>query len=200
MSPTEATLLVHRIREGDPDAAEALLPLVYEQLRATAGSYFRAQRADHTLQPTALVHEAYLKLVRAPDNDWEGRAHFCAVAAKAMKQILSDHARSKRAAKRGGPRGPAGRVAVTSVESPSSHAAIDLLALDEALDELAAIDGQGAEVVHLRFFGGLSNEDAARVLGVSLSTVERSWRRCRAWLRSRLGDPGATESAQGATG
>lgn len=187
---TGATVLLRRVQQGDAAAASELLPVVYEQLRATAGSFFRAQQASHTLQPTALVHEAYLKLVGSAGTEWEGRSHFCAVAATAMRQILLDHARTKRAAKRGG---QAGRAALTAVESPSSSEAIDLVALDEALTRLNEIDPEGARVVELRFFGGLSNEQIADVVGTSRPTVERSWRRCRAWLKTHLGAGTETE-------
>lgn len=188
ISPTEATLLLQRVQQGDESAAEHLLPLVYEQLRATAGSFFRAQRADHTLQPTALVHEAYVKLVQSSDAQWEGRAHFCAVAAKAMRQILHDHARRKKAAKRSA---DGHRELLTHIETPSSGSAIGLIELDEALSDLAAIDERSAHIVELRFFGGLTNEQIARVIDTSLPTVERSWRRSRAWLKTRLGDAAA---------
>lgn len=183
MSPADVTLLLQRVQQGDESATEHLLPLVYEQLRATAGSFFRAQRSDHTLQPTALVHEAYLKLVNSPGNEWDGRSHFCAVAAKAMRQILTDHARVKRAAKRSS---NGARVSLTSVETPSGDGSIDLIDLDDALAALNEIDERGARIVELRYFGGLTNEQITVLLDVSLPTVDRSWRRCRAWLKTRL--------------
>ena len=189
---SEATLLLRRVQEGDVSAGESLLPLVYEQLRATAGSFFRTQPADHTLQPTALVHEAYLKLVGGGGDGWEGRAHFCAVAARAMRQILQDHARGKRAAKRGGDRS---KESITFIQTPSHSDRVDLLVLDEALDALSAIDAQGARVVELRFFGGLTHEHIADVMGISRPTVERLWRRSRAWLGTRL-SPDAAGSTE----
>ena len=179
----DVTVLLDRVAGGDTAATDQLLELVYEQLRATAGRYFRAQSADHTLQPTALVHEAYLKLIGNPDKDWDGRAHFCAVAATAMRHILSNHARGKRAEKRGGTRE---REPLTQIESPSGSAAIDLLVLDEVLGRLAAVDERGSRIVELRYFGGLTNEEIAEVIDASLSTVERTWRRCKAWIKAEL--------------
>lgn len=181
--PGDATLLLHRLERGDAAAAKELLPLVYDQLRATAGSFFRMQSSDHTLQPTALVHEAYLKLVRTPEGRWQGQAHFCAVAATAMRQILQNHARDKRAEKRGG---GAQRLPLTTIAMPSTSEPVDLLELDEALTELGGIDERGARIIELRFFGGLSNDEIADLLGTSRPTVERSWRRSRAWLKARL--------------
>lgn len=181
--PPAITLLLHQAQKGFDGAADRLLEVVYEQLRATAGSYFRNQEASHTLQPTALVHEAYLKLVGNPDKKWEGHAHFCAVASTAMRHILRDHARAKRAAKRGGEHQ---REPLTQIESPSSNTAVDLLALEDALEALGEVDERAARVVELRYFGGLSNEEIAEVLGMSLSTVERAWRKSRAWIKAEL--------------
>lgn len=188
-----ATVLLQRVQYGDADAARDLLPLVYEQLRATAGSFFRAQQHNHTLQPTALVHEAYLKLVGNVETQWEGRSHFCAVAATAMRQILLDHARAKRALKRGG---DAQKKELTNIETPSSSEVIDLLALDEALTRLTEIDADGARIVELRFFGGLTNEQIADLLRMSRPTVERSWRRCRAWLRTQISGDADVQDAE----
>lgn len=185
----EATLLLERVRAGDDAAAQALLPLVYDQLRAMAGSYFRGQRADHTLQPTALVHEAYVKLVQGADIDWQSEAHFCAVAARAMRQILTDHARARAALKRGGGGGGGEvveRVPLEGVTSPSGEHAIDPLVLEEALVRLEQMDERQARIVELWFFGGLTVEQVAMVLGTSTSTIERAWRRCRAWLADEL--------------
>ena len=183
--PLEATQLLERLADGDAGAAEDLLPLVYRELRARAGSYFRGQRADPTLQPTALVHEAYLRLVRAPDAEWRGRAHFCAVAATAMRRILINHARTKRAANRA----VAGRREnATAISTPSHGSAIDLLALDDALAKLTKLDPRMTRLVELRFFGGLSVEEVAGVLEVSTSTVQKEWRRTRAWLIDELGE------------
>lgn len=188
----DATRLIARLRDGDQDAASELLPIVYDELRARAGAFFRGQRSDHTLQPTALVHEAFLKLAQSESNNWLNRANFCAVAATAMRQILADHARAKMTAKRGGGM----RRQVTTIAAPSSDGAVDLLALHEALEKLADIDARQAHIVELRFFGGLTIEETAAVLDVSESVVERSWRRSRAWLRVELdgAPPTATDN------
>ncbi len=186
-NPHDATLLLARAGAGNASAAAELLPLVYEQLRDMAGSYFRGQPADQTLQPTALVHEAYLKLVRVPDGNWESRVHFCAVAATAMRQILHDRARRRRAAKRGG---DAKRVPLEQMETPSGGHPVDMVALDDALEHLAALDARQARIVELRFFGGLTIEQVGDVLGVSHTTVENDWRVARAWLSRELGGGG----------
>lgn len=185
-SPGDATLLLDRCRHGDPDAAAALLPLVYEQLRGLAASYLHRKvglRGAHTLQPTALVHEAYLKLIRASDQTFEGREHFCAVASLAMRQILTDHARRKRAAKRGG---DAVAEMLDGIEEPSGAGAIDIVALDDALTRLAALDPREARIVELRYFGGLTIEEVARHFDVSTRSIERAWRKTRAWLSREL--------------
>ena len=202
LPPAEATLLLHKAASGDRVAAEQLLPLVYEQLRALAGSQFAAQpggaKSGHTLQPTALVHEAYVRLIRAPEGgEYESRGHFMAVAAMAMRQILTDHARRKRAAKRGGGDLAGQRVDFTIVEStvPSSDRSpqalgtkggLDVEQLDDVLSELERLDPRRHRVVCLRFFGGLEMSEVARIIGVSLSTVEADWRSARAWLAVRL--------------
>jgi RNA polymerase sigma factor (TIGR02999 family) len=171
---------------------DELLPLVYGEMRRQAARYLRSQPPGHTLQTTALVHEAYLRLV-GPDGagaDWQGRAHFFGVAAQAMRSILVDHARARRAAKRGGglraltlsAAEAAGTRANGAVESE-----VDVVALDEALARLAALDPRQARVVELRYFGGLNIEETAYTLGVSHSTVEREWRTARLWLRRELG-------------
>jgi RNA polymerase sigma factor (TIGR02999 family) len=183
IDPHHATALLVRVNEGDVAAANELLPLVYEQLRALAGSYFRGQPADHSLQPTALVHEAYLKLVNAPSSNWQGRVHFCAVAATAMRQILHDRARRRRTAKRGG---DARRVPLEQMETPTGGEKIDLVALDEALERLGQLAPRQARIVELRFFGGLTIAQAADVLAVSPATVENDWRVARAWLNREL--------------
>jgi RNA polymerase sigma factor (TIGR02999 family) len=181
----DATALLARASAGDSAAAHELLPLVYSQLRALAGSYYRGQAADHTLQPTALVHEAYLKLVHVPERRWQDRVHFCAVAATAMRQILHDRARRRRAAKRGG---DARREPLEQLESPSKSAPVDMVALDEALERLQELDARQARLVELRFFGGLTNSEVAQILQVSSRTVEKEWRRVRAWLSRELSD------------
>lgn len=181
--PREATMILQQLGEGDASAAERLLPLVYEELRALAGSHFRGQRANHTLQPTALVHEAFVRLIDQPDGKWNSRAHFFAVAATAMRQILTDHARRKMADKRGGGWDKVGLEQVGG----APQADLDVVALDEALTKLAQLDPRRHRVVELRFFGGLSMEEIAEVLGVSKTTVESDWRGARAWLASEIG-------------
>ncbi len=182
--PGEITEILQRVRRGEHSAAAALLPVVYDELRRLAGSYFQSQNADHTLEPTALVHEAYAKLAGAADDEWANRAHFFGVAAKAMRQVLTDHARRKKAAKRGG---GYDRVTLSGlITPPDGVSQIDLIALDEALEKLSARYPQQARVVELRFLAGLPLEEAARVLGVSASTVERKWLMARAWLRREL--------------
>ncbi len=179
------TVLLDRIRGGDEAAVSDLLPLVYDQLRALAGSYFRNQRPDHTLQPTALVHEAYVKLVRS-DSAFMNRAHFCAVAATAMRQVLVNHARDKAAAKRKPAHGA--EVDLTlSFEPASGVSVVDILALDEALERLTELDENLATLVELRCFGGLSGEEIAAIQGVSGSAISQRWRAARAWLTKALG-------------
>ncbi|MEZ6243327.1 MAG: ECF-type sigma factor [Phycisphaerales bacterium] len=184
----DATMLLGRIANGDSAAAEDLLPIVYAELRARAGAYFRGQPMNHTLQPTALVHEAYVKLVNAQSGEWSGRAHFCAVAATAMRQILVDHARRREAAARAREAHVGSR---TQIASPSRSPAVDLLELDDAIRKLAALDERQAKLVELRFFGGMSNAQVADVLNVSMSTVEKEWRKVRAWMLRELSAEGA---------
>ena len=180
----QATQVLARINDGDASAAAQLLPLVYEELRALAGSHFKRQRPDHTLQPTALVHEAFVRLIDQTNAQWNDRAHFFAVAATAMRQILTDHARRRMADKRGG---DWERVTLDqTVAASDDHEQIDLVALDEVLTRLAAMDARKHRIVELRFFGGLSVDDVARVLGVSKTTVEGDWRAARAWLSHEL--------------
>jgi len=176
-----------RWRSGDPTALDDLLPRVYDELRALADAYMRRERAGHTLQPTALVHEAFLRLLRLPPGSVQNRIHFFALAAQAMRRILADHARRHRAAKRGG---GAVRVPLELVEggAPATPAGDDVAAddLDAALDDLAKLDERQARVVELRFFGGLSIEETAEVLAVSPATVKRDWLVARAWLHREL--------------
>lgn len=185
MAGSKATLILEQIAEGDTAAVDRLLPMVYQELRALAGSYFRQQVASHTLEPTALVHEAFLKLVSTTDIRWEGRSHFFAVAAKAMREILADHARRKRAEKRGG---DWQRITLSRLDSDQRHDEIDVLDLDAALKKLAELDERQARIIELRFFGGLTVEEAATVMGISPRTAEYDWRIARAWLRSELQD------------
>lgn len=168
---------------GTGASAAALLERVYDELRALAGGYLRRQAQGHTLQPTALVHEAYLRVADRSGSSFEGRAHFSALCAVAMRCILSDHARRRQAAKRGGVHE---RVGLTDLDVPGNRPPVDALALDEALTELARRDERQARVVEYRYFGGLTVLEVAEVLGVSRSTVEDDWRMARAWLRVQL--------------
>ncbi len=180
---SEATQILAEMAAGDRSAAQRLLPMIYDEFRSLAARYLGRERAGHTLEPTALVHEAYMRLVDQSRVNWQGRTHFFAVGAQLMRRILVDHARHKGRAKRGG-----GRARITLDE----HVAIspqrdeDLLALDEALQKLAQVDPRQAQVVELRFFGGLSVDEVAQVLGVSKRTVESDWTMVRAWLRREL--------------
>lgn len=176
---SQATILLRRISDGDRDAANDLLPLVYTELRARASSYFRNQPADHTLQPTALVHDAFIKMIDSRDPQWQDRTHFCAVAATAMRQILIDHARRRRVAEKA-PKSPLTMVPATD------EWVIDLLDLENALTQLAEYNERFAKIVELRFFGSLTIEQTAKVLGVSDSTIEKEWRKVRAWLIREL--------------
>ncbi|HEU4389319.1 MAG TPA: sigma-70 family RNA polymerase sigma factor [Blastocatellia bacterium] len=167
---------------GDREALNKLLPLVYDEVRRLANSYLRREQAGHTLQPTALVHEAYLRLIDQ-NVPWQNRAHFMGVAAQMMRRVLIDHARSRLASKRGG---GAVKVALDDAIDLSDERAGELLALDEALTELAEFDPDRARVVELRYFAGLSIEETAKVLGVGTATVIRQWRMTRAWLYDRV--------------
>jgi RNA polymerase sigma-70 factor, ECF subfamily len=183
-SSQQVTGLLGQAAEGDRAAAEALFPVVYEQLRALAGSYFKAQPADHTLQPTALVHEAYLKMFNQTQVGARDRAHFFALAARIMRQILVDHARSSRSVKRGG---GLDRISLDQAVTPMPAASLDLIALDNALQKLAAKDENKSRLVELRFFGGLTSEEAADALNISRTQAAREWRFARAWLIDELG-------------
>ena len=183
------TELLVRWRGGDKAALDALMPLVYSELRRIANRYLQAERSDHTLQSTALVHEAYVRLTNQQLPQWQNRAHFFAVAAQLMRQILVDHARSHRASKRGG---EVYKLALDDAEDQQKPIDIDIVALDDALKSLTAMDAQQGKVVELKFFGGLSNEDTAEVLGISTSTVKRDWTTARAWLFRELNRSEAT--------
>lgn len=159
------------------------MPLVYDELRRLARHYLQRERADHTLQSTALVHEAYARLIGQNSPDWQNRAHFFGVAAQLMRQILVDYARSHRAAKRGG---SVCKLPLDDADSHASKADIDVIALDDALQSLAKLDPQQSRVVELRFFAGLSIEDTSEVLGLSPSTVKRDWNTARVWLYREL--------------
>jgi len=169
--------------DGRPEALEALLPLVYAELRSLASGYLRRERGDHTLQPTALVHEAYLRLVDQRRVKWRNRAHFYGIAARMMRRVLVDHARAKHAVRRGG---GVEFVPLVDDQASASVPGVDVIALDEALERLAALDERQAQIVELRYFGGLSIEETAEALGISDATVAREWTAARAWLRAEL--------------
>jgi RNA polymerase sigma-70 factor (ECF subfamily) len=184
-APEETTELLRALDGDNPSAAPRLFALVYDELRALAGNYFQRQRADHTLQPTALVNEAFIKLVDQTRIEWQSRAHFLAVAARAMRQILIDHARGRATAKRGG---DLLRVTMDEAATPLTDYDPELLDLDDALKRLAAMDERQSRIVELRFFGGMTVEEVAHVLKVSKATVEADWRMARAWIRRELGN------------
>ena len=177
------TILLRRWQGGEEQALDELTPMVYQELRRIAGGFLRRERSDHTLQPTALLHEAYLKLAGQNATSWKDRAHFFGVAAHLMRMILVDHARSKAAGKRGG-----GLKAVTLNEtlSASTERPADLVALDDALRELEEFDPRKAKVIELRYFGGLTIEEAAEVLGISTSTLVRDQRLAEAWIQRQM--------------
>ena len=180
---TSVTRVLTAIQEGDARAAEELLPVVYEELRRLAAQRLAHETPGQTLQPTALVHEVWLRLVGDEDPGWEGRAHFFGAAAEAMRRVLIDRARAKGRVKRGG---GMRRIELRSTDLRIDEVSDDLLALDEALTQLATEDRVKAELVKLRFFGGLAMEEAARMLGISPATADRYWAYARAWLYRRM--------------
>ncbi|HET6959207.1 MAG TPA: sigma-70 family RNA polymerase sigma factor [Vicinamibacterales bacterium] len=174
------TQLLVQWQNGDQKALDSLIPLVYQELRAIAGRYLSRESPSHTLQSTALVHEAYFKLIGQRRVRWQNRAHFFGIAAQMMRRILIDHARHQARDKRGG---PAPKLSLDdAMATAEAEADIDLLALDDALTALAQIDPRGAQIIELRFFSGLSLEETAEVVGVSAGTVKRDWSAARAWL------------------
>lgn len=180
--PGEVTALLRAWSDGDPAAPERLLPLVYRQLRRLAASKMRKERANHTLQPTALVHEAYVKLVDQ-HLPWKNRGHFYGVAARAMREVLVDHARRRDADKRAPERR---RISIESADVAVDPRTIDLLALDEALKTLAGLDERQSRLVELRLFAGLTVQECGVVLGCSAATASRDYRHAEAWLRRRM--------------
>ncbi|HWQ31893.1 MAG TPA: ECF-type sigma factor [Blastocatellia bacterium] len=181
--PEEITQLLLNWSNGDQSAINRLMPLVYDELRRLAASYLRRERPDHTLEPTALVHEAFLRMVNQKEMTWQSRAQFFGLAATLMRNILVDHARRHRAARRGGNEYT---LTLSHADRLSNQADVGLLALDDALNDLAAIRPQHARLVELKFFGGLTIAETAEVLGISHATVERDWAFARAWLRREL--------------
>lgn len=186
----EVTELLVAWSNGDRQALARLLPKVYDELRRLASSYLRHERPDHTLETRALAHEAYLRLVQQERVTWRNRAHFFGVAAQMMRRILVDHARSHGYAKRAG----GSRVSLVEALALPVERAPDLVALDEALTDLATIDAEQAKIVELRFFGGLKTDEIAQVLGISTATVARRWRMVKAWLYHHLGEGSRDES------
>jgi RNA polymerase sigma-70 factor, ECF subfamily len=178
-SSKQVTELLADWSRGDLQAREALMPLVYDELRRLAASYLRHERVDHTLQPTALVNEAYLRLVEEKSVNWQSKSHFFGVSAKLMRRILVDHARSHLAEKRGS---GVPKVGLTEAIAMSQEQPADLLALDESLTRLAALDPQQGRIVELRVFAGLTVEEAAQALNISPATVKRDWAVAKAWL------------------
>lgn len=194
----EATVLLRRSSAGDGDARDALLRLLYSELRSLAARQMQRERKDHTLQPTVLVHEAWMRLIEEPGQGvpdagaaggpaWDGRAHFLRMAAKAMRNVLVDHARRRGAQKRGA---SAARAELDDVLATYETRALDVLALDEALERLAQRDEELARVVELRFFGGLTVEETGAALGLGVRQVEGAWVTARGWLRRELGERG----------
>ena len=177
------TELLARWSNGDVSARDALVPLVYDELRRIARRCLAGQRSDHTLQPTALVHEAYLRLARRDSLDWRDRVHFFAMAAQMMRQILVDHARKQAAAKRGG---NANTLVIDEALVASKESNLDVLALDAAMTKLASLDPRQCQIVELRFFGGLSIEETAQVVNISPATTKREWATARLWLHQAM--------------
>ncbi len=188
----DVTQLLIAWSQGDRDSAEELVPLIYDELRVLAARCLAGERQGHTFQPTALVNEAYMRLVDLQHIQWKDRTHFFAMAARAMRRLLVDHARKSRAAKRGGPERSISFDAFDDLAGNSRGP--DLLALDDALESLAAFDPFKVSIVELRFFGGFSNEETAKFLDRSTSTVVRHWRMAKAWLHSELSECGSDDA------
>jgi RNA polymerase sigma factor (TIGR02999 family) len=185
-NPQEITQLLIKLSNGNRDVVDELLPLIYGELKRLANSYLRRERSGHTLQPTALVHEAYLKLVDINQVSWQNRAHFMGVAANQMRRILIDYARQHNAEKRGN------EFQIVELDEnidKGIEQSKELIALDDALNELSKVDPIKAKIVELRYFGGLTTEEAAEVLGVSPITIKRHWRMTKAWLYGQLAKP-----------
>jgi RNA polymerase sigma factor (TIGR02999 family) len=181
-SPKEVTRLLVEWGNGDQAALDELIPLVYDELRRLAGRYMRRESQGHTLQTSALVNEAYLRLVDQKSVQWQNRAHFFGVAAQLMRRILVDHARSRSRAKRGGK----AQMVSLAEQAVMSKEVADVIALDESLNNLAELDPRKSQIVEMKFFGGLTNEEVAEVLKVTSRTVEREWRKAKAWLHRAI--------------
>lgn len=183
MANGHLTQLLHQVQQGNKQVLDEVFPLVYDELHRLASSQLRMERGNHTLQPTALVHEAYLRLIGQHNVDWRNRAHFFSIAAEMMRRILVNYALNRNAAKRGN-----GEIRLSLDEAVdfARKQDVDLVLLDESLTRLAALDPQKAKIVELRFFGGLSVEEVAEVTGLSDSTVKRQWRAAKAWLHTQI--------------
>ena len=179
----DVTELLLASQAGSQEAMDRLIPLVYGELKTLAGAYLRSERPDHSLQTTALVHEAYLKLVKAERSTWESRAHFFGIAAQAMRRILVDHARRRRV------RGAGGHISLDDHLPGPSSSNEDIVAVDTALERLAVLDARQARIVELRYFAGLTIEQTAETVGISPATVKREWTSAKAWLMRELGQP-----------
>ncbi len=193
-SSMDVTLLLKELSRGNQDALAELIPAVYDELRRLAAYYLRQERSDHTLQATALVHEAYLRLVDQRHVDWKNRNHFFGVAAHLMRRVLLMHAREHRAAKRGG---SAHKISLDETAIFSQAKADDLVFLDELLNRLATLDPQQERIVEMRFFAGLSVEETADLMGISTATVKRDWAMAKAWLAREMGLPVKRGAASG---
>lgn len=193
-SPANITLLLHAASSGDRREMDALMAAIYQDMRRLAASHMSGERRDHTLQPTALVHEAYVKLIDQRQCDWKNRLHFFAVASRIIRRILIDHAREQLALKRGGART---RVCIGEAEITAPARDLDMIALDEALADLALLDEQQARIVELRYFGGCTVDEVAEVLKIGKRTVDRDWQVARAWLFDRLRDHDPTDATGG---
>lgn len=180
----QITQLLNEWKGGNQTALDRLMPLVYEELRQQASRYLRKERSNHTLQTTALIHEAYLKLIGINEIEWQNRNHFFAIASTAMRRILVDHARERKREKRGG--NAENLPLDEALQISSNEKSVDLIALDEALNRLAKLDERQAKVVELRYFSGLSNDETAEVLGVSNATVRLDWNLAKAWLKNEI--------------
>ncbi|HKE95505.1 MAG TPA: sigma-70 family RNA polymerase sigma factor [Povalibacter sp.] len=190
-APGDVTQLLAELQDGRPDAASQLIPLVYDELHRLARRQMRRERPDHTLQATALVHEAYLRLVNQPQRTWQNRAHFIAVAAQVMRHILVDYARARRTSKRGS---EPQKVPLEQQPLITEEQLEELVSLDEALERLAQLDERQSRVVELRFFGGLTVDETAEVLSISSKTVKRDWTLARAWLHREVSRTRAGQS------
>jgi RNA polymerase sigma-70 factor, ECF subfamily len=182
-SSEDVTQILQNVSVGDQDASAKLMPLVYDELRRLASRYLKRERQDHTLQPTALVHEAYLRLIDQTRVEWQNRAHFFGVAAEMMRRILVDYAKSHKAEKRGG---LVEKLSLDGAISLTKDIDVDIIALDDALSDLSTLDPRQSRIVELRFFGGLTLEESAEIMGISRATVEREWIMAKAWLFSQI--------------